>query len=73
MTKTGVEIYEGDIIRFCDDPSYHSDYIVEYDEDTMKWMATGVGDFVEDLWMLDTDYLKIIGNIHDNPELINEL
>lgn len=66
--KNGVEIYAGDIIRFCDDPPYCSDYIVKYDDVRMLWVADGVGDFMEDLWELDEDYVKVIGNIHDKAQ-----
>lgn len=65
--KNGVEIYEGDIIRFCDDPPYCSDYIVKYDDERLIWTASGaVGDFMDDLWELGVDYVEVIGNIHDD-------
>ena len=69
--KRGVEIYEGDIIRFCDDLPNYSDYIVKYDEERMIWIADGaVGDYMEDLWELECEFVRVIGNIHDNPEML---
>jgi uncharacterized phage protein (TIGR01671 family) len=71
--KNGVEIYEGDIIRFCDDPPYCSDYIVKYDDERMIWIADGaVGDYMDDLWELGCgDFVRVIGNIHDDLSLLN--
>jgi uncharacterized phage protein (TIGR01671 family) len=70
--KNGVEIYEGDIIRFCDDPPYCSDYIVKYDDERLIWIADGaVGDYMEDLWELGCgDFVRVIGNIHDDSEML---
>lgn len=70
--KNGVEIYKGDIIRFCDDPPYCSDYIVKYDDERLIWIADGaVGDYMEDLWELGCgDFVRVIGNIHDDSEML---
>jgi uncharacterized phage protein (TIGR01671 family) len=70
--KNGVEIYEGDIVRFCDDPPYCSDYIVKYDDERLIWIADGaVGDYMEDLWELGCgDFVRVIGNIHDDLNLL---
>ena len=68
--KNGVEIYEGDIIRFCDDPPYFSDYIVKYDEERLLWIADGVNDFTDDLWELEWEFVRVISNIYDNPEML---
>lgn len=64
---TGRPIYEGDILHvICKNPhwGFHSNYVVEW---------------CEDGWILDGDPLsrwfklydlKVIGNVHDNPELV---
>lgn len=72
LDKNGKEIYEGDIIRFCDDPPYCSDYIVKYDDERLIWIASGaVGDYMDDLWELGCgDFVRVIGNIHDDSEML---
>lgn len=70
--KNGVEIYKGDIVRFCDDPPYCSDYIVKYDDERLIWIADGaVGDYMEDLWELGWEFVRVIGSIHDDLSLLN--
>ena len=65
--KNGKEVYEGDIVRFCDDPPYCSDYIVKYDDERLIWIASGaVGDYMDDLWELGCDFVEVIGNIYDD-------
>lgn len=70
--KNGVEIYEGDIVRFCDDPPYFSDYTIKYDEERLLWIADGVNDFTDDLWELECEFVRVIGNIHDDLSLLND-
>lgn len=68
--KYGIEAYRGDIIRFCDDYPYCSDYIIKYDDERMIWIADGVGDFMEDLWELEWEFVEVIGNIYDDSEML---
>ena len=70
--KKGVDIYEGDIVRFCDDPPYRSDYIIKYDEERLIWIADGVDDFTEDLWELECEFIRVIGNIYDDSEILKD-
>ncbi len=82
VDKNDKEIYEGDIVKtqFSKDPLGHvvwhnngyfcictSDERMKYGED-----FTTIGQFVQD--QIDGDRIKIdvIGNIHDNPELISK-
>ncbi len=57
--KNGVEVYEGDVIRFKN----------QYMEavDVVKWLPSVPG------WKLQTRYLdqiEVIGNVHEDPELV---
>ena len=63
--RLGVEIYEGDIVRDCE---------VKWNG-VVKWEQYGLGswriknDVTEDM-MFDAHCLEVIGNIHENPELL---
>ena len=73
--KNGKEIYESDILRDTYPNSLHPYYEVVWD--TNKWMIKpteysikrGMSD-KEDYFELNTDYLEVIGNIYENPEMI---
>ena len=71
--KSGVEIYEGDIVDVWSQGSHITDGII-------KWGNGRCGFFIGNatnsmVWNLSGDQygcetLKVIGNIYDNPELI---
>ena len=75
--KNGKKIFEGDIIKIFPDCDYLDDYnfskiysyngifCVDYHGDDFDSTALG---FLED-YNPDCDY-EVIGNIHDNPELL---
>lgn len=86
--KNGKEIYEGDILRGDDYPFYDAEKdsynyyaIVEWDEEAAQFYAyihlakdaevrgisQGIGEDMENL-----REMEVIGNIHDNSELLNE-
>lgn len=86
--KNGKEIYEGDILRGDDYPFYDAEKdsynyyaIVEWDEEAAQFYAyihlakdaevrgisQGIGEDMENL-----REMEVIGNIHDNPELLNK-
>lgn len=56
--KNGTEIYEGDILQHPN----HKTTIVTWDETECGWNIVGYG----------IHLCEIIGNIHDNPELIKQ-
>lgn len=61
----GKEIYEGDILQFKDIPSDCFE-VFYYD----KFCAFAVKNPVQALRKDETSHFKVIGNIHDNPELL---
>ena len=65
--KNGKEIYEGDVVRWVDD--YDENAYINFDEGCfwVNWTINSErinGDMVDDL--------EIIGNIHENGELLEE-
>lgn len=68
--KNGREIYEGDIIRILFKGA--RDGVVEYDEARCRFVSvTTIEDGSE--WYMDINYRhEIVGNIHDNPELLEK-
>jgi uncharacterized phage protein (TIGR01671 family) len=73
--KNGTEIYEGDILLTNDDPGEgldsHINMIVEWDSDFLKYIVFNK-DCRLDLGHYPQDELLILGNIYENPELLND-
>lgn len=70
--KKGKKIFEGDIIEwFAQGESEHPDFgYIEYDEQSFAWRVCWQKydpDFMEGM---QQEYISVIGNIHDNPELL---
>lgn len=64
---TGYEgIYEKDIFR-CED----EDYVIKWSDDSLRWEATSLEtDVSVPLGDINPDYIVVIGNEIDNPELL---
>lgn len=73
--KNGERIFEGDILRRAYHPE--EDVIIEWHDGRFKFRKRNKPkDYgYESLCCVQNtvDYLKVIGNIHDNPELLKEV
>ena len=58
--KNGKEIYEGDIVK-----QTHSNLVYP-----VKFEYGGFLPFTSDMMSFDNDYCEVIGNIHENKELL---
>ena len=67
--KNGKLIYEGDIVQDVEDPLYVS--VVMWDEIDLRWKTKGRG--YEIVGSVYPENHIVIGNIHENKELLNEM
>lgn len=66
--KNGVKIFEGDIIK----GKGKNVYAVEYGQNIAGYISRGFGVLSYPCMNIGTmKYYEVIGNIHDNPELLN--
>ncbi len=67
--KNGKEIYEGDVVCFSREMSRFKKQ-VRWDDYLLCWEFGSRG-YVGNLYEEEINSMEIIGNIHENPELIN--
>jgi len=68
-----IKVFEGDVIKSCvDNPTLKGSYRIGWHLASFGYAAYGKDGSVYSLNLSDFYYIKVIGNIHDNKELLND-
>ena len=70
--KNGKEIYEGDIVKWLDGLGEYTNFVVEWQENRARFCLRNEYSHYnyEDINDKKKPYIEVIGNVHENPELI---
>ena len=66
--KNGKKIFEHDIVRIAVCGTYDN-YVISYDKENARFV---VGDTGFTFWSYISTKIEVIGNVHDNPELLQD-
>ena len=69
--KNGKKIFEGDIVTFDSGISHKYIGVITYDRVFFVITVVGINGVMRDLsFMISEEKVEVIGNVHDNPELL---